>query len=136
MTGNPNMLRAMEKTISLTELERNAERIAKDIEVANTVYRIKRPGHRSMMLIDHQYFESWVATIDFVQRHPNWEAEMEEGQRDILEGRGIPLEVAIKELGLEGRYPKPTRSKPSRSARGTKRARPARRRRRVRRRAQ
>jgi hypothetical protein len=94
------MLEAMEKTISMAQLAKNPERIADDIEAAGTVYRIKRPGRRTMMLVDHQYFESRLATLEFMQRHPNWKQELEETRREYDAGLCIPLEQILAERGL------------------------------------
>ena|SRR2546421_11518942 len=95
------MLNDMEKTISMATLARNPERIALDIELAGTVYRITRRGRRTMLLMDHQYFERWVATFELIQQHPNWEEELAQGRRDIAEGRGIDLDDIRRELGLD-----------------------------------
>jgi hypothetical protein len=40
----------MEKTISLTRLAKDAERVAREIESAGTMYRIKRPGGKSIVV--------------------------------------------------------------------------------------
>jgi hypothetical protein len=95
------MLDEMQKTISMADLAKNAERIAKDIETAGTVYRIRRPGHRPMLLMDQEQLECRIATIEFMARHPNWEQELEEGRREYREGKCVPLDVVIKELGLD-----------------------------------
>lgn len=105
------MLDEMQKTISMAELAKNAEQIAKDIETASTVYRIRRPGHRPMVLMDQQQLESRIATAEFKARHPNWEQEIEEGRREYREGKCIPLDVVVEELGLAERPRKKSGSK-------------------------
>ena len=109
-----HMLIDMEKTISMAELTRNAERIAKDIETAGTVYRVERPGHRSMLLIDLDYFDGRIAALEFMQMHPNWREEIEEGRREFREGKCIPLDLALRELGLDEPSPKTKRAKATR----------------------
>ena len=98
-SGPPRMLDEMPKTISMSQLAKNAERIANDVETANTVYRIKRPGRPTMLLVSDAYMKSLKATVDFMARHPNWEAELAEDE----EGGGIPLEVLVAELEARAR---------------------------------
>ena len=108
------MLEAMEKTISMAQLAKHSERIAADIETAGTVYRIKRPGRKQLLLVDNTYFERWAATMEFIAQHPNWEAELAQAEKDYRDGRYIPLEVVLKELGLEDVATKPARRKTAR----------------------
>jgi PHD/YefM family antitoxin component YafN of YafNO toxin-antitoxin module len=107
----------MEKIISVTDLVRNAARIAKEVEAEGTVYRITRGGRGSMVLVDNEYFEGWMAAIDEMRR-PDWREVLAEARRDSAAGRGRSLEVIAKELGLES-SPKPKSRKPTRrTARG------------------
>lgn len=89
----------MEKTISIAQLAKNPERVADDIETG-TVYRIKHPGRRAMILLDHEVFESRLATLEFMQRHPNWRRELAEARRQYDAGLYVPYEQVRKELGL------------------------------------
>jgi PHD/YefM family antitoxin component YafN of YafNO toxin-antitoxin module len=116
------MLETMEKkTISMAQLAKNAEQIASDIEASGALYRIKRPGGKTMLLMDKAYFDSWVATLEFMQDHPNWRAELDQAERDYRAGLFIPYEQVRKELGLDRRARAPKRG---RSARGTSGGRP------------
>jgi hypothetical protein len=94
------MLAAMEKTISIAQLAKNAEAIAKDIETSGTLYRIKRPGRKRLLLVDDQYFERWAATREFMLRHPNWKQELAQGDREYAAGLYVPLEQILEERGL------------------------------------
>lgn len=97
-----HMLEAMEKkTISMAQLAKNTEQIADDIEASGTLYRIRRPGRKTMLLMDTEYFESWVATVEFMQDHPNWRSELEQSERDYRAGLYIPYDQLRKELGLD-----------------------------------
>ena len=95
------MLEDMEKTISMAQLAKNTAEIAKDIEASGAVYRIKQRGGKTMLLMDKDYFESWVETVEFMQEHPNWRAELEQGERDYAAGLCIPYDQLRKELGLD-----------------------------------
>lgn len=110
----------MERIISVTDLVRNAARIAREIETEGTVYRITRGGRGSMVLVDQEYFDGWMAAIDEMRR-PGWREALAEARRDAAAGRGRDLEVIMKEMGLEGT----TRGKGRRSA--TRSSRPRRR---------
>lgn len=90
----------MERIISMTDLVRNAARIAKDVESEGTIYRITRGGRSSMVLVDNEYYEGWMATIDEMRR-PDWREALAQGRRDAAAGRGRSLDVIAKELGLE-----------------------------------
>ena len=94
------MLEEMRKTISLAQLAKNPERIARDIDSCGAVYHVKRPGRRDMLLMDEEYFEGWLVAIELMQR-PNWREELEQSRRDAEAGRGRDLEEVVKELGLD-----------------------------------
>lgn len=114
------MLSTMEKIISVTDLVRNAASIAKDIEAAGTIYRITRGGRGSMVLVDEEYFNGWMAALDEMRR-PGWRQMHDRTMRDVAAGRGRDLDVVAKELGLEGR-PHARRRKPARRTAGASRA--------------
>jgi hypothetical protein len=40
------------KTISMTQLAKQAERIAMDIESSGATYTVKRPDHRAVIVVD------------------------------------------------------------------------------------
>jgi hypothetical protein len=96
-SASPHILDDMEKTISMSQLAKDPERIARDIEKAGTVYRIRRPGRRSMMLVDQDYLEDQLAMYAFLARHPNLEQELEQGRRDFLDGKCIPIEDVMRD---------------------------------------
>ncbi len=102
----------MERIISVTDLVRNAARIAKDVETEGTVYRITRGGRGSMVLVDNEYYEGWMAAIDEMRR-PDWRETLAEARRDAAAGRGRSLDAIAKELGLEG-SPHPKSRTPAR----------------------
>ncbi len=104
----------MERIISVTDLVRNAARIAKEVETEGTIYRITRGGRGSMVLVDNEYYEGWMAAIDEMRR-PDWRETLVETRRDAASGRGRSLDVIAKELGLEG-SPDTTRRTPARRA--------------------
>jgi PHD/YefM family antitoxin component YafN of YafNO toxin-antitoxin module len=107
----------VERIISVTDLVRNVARIAKEVETEGTIYRITRGGRGSMVLVDEEYFEAWMAAIEEMQR-PGWREALEEGRRDVAAGRGRDLDTIVKELGLEDQSDRKSR-KPSKRAAGT-----------------
>jgi PHD/YefM family antitoxin component YafN of YafNO toxin-antitoxin module len=101
------MLETMERIISVTDLVRNAARIAEDVE-NGTVYRITRGGRGSMVLVDEEYFDGWMAVLDEMRR-PDWREVLEESRRAVAERRGRPLDAIVKELKLEDPPDRPRR---------------------------
>src|SRR5688572_28699362 len=98
----------MEKIISVTDLVRNAARIAKEVETEGTVYRITRGGRGSMVLVDEEYFDGWMAALDEMRR-PGWREALTAARRDVATGRGRSLDVIAEEMGIED--PPRTRSR-------------------------
>src|SRR5258705_12952156 len=90
----------MEKIISVTDLVRNAARVAEEVESEGTIYRITRGGRGSMVLVDEEYFDGWMAALDEMRR-PDWQVAWAEASRDIAARRGRDLDVIAKELRLE-----------------------------------
>ena len=109
----------MEKIISVTDLVRNAASIASEVESEGTIYRITRGGRGSMVLVDEEYFNGWMAALDEVRR-PDWRETYDQTSRDIAAGRGHDLDVVVKELGLEG-HSRTARKTPARRAPRTRR---------------
>ena len=104
----------------MTDLVRNVASIAREVESEGTVFRITRGGRGSMVLVDNEYFEGWMAAIDEMRR-PNWQETLAEARRDAAAGRGRSLDAVAKELGLE-RSPAAKSRKPARRAPGPRRA--------------
>ena len=104
----------MEKIISVTDLVRNTASIAREVETEGTVYRITRGGRGSMVLVDEEYFNGWMAALDEMRR-PDWREVYARTTRDITAGRGRDLDSVAKELGLEG-HSHAGRRKPARRA--------------------
>jgi hypothetical protein len=118
------MLDAMEKTISMAQLAKNTEEIARDIETTGTLYRIKRPGRKRLLLVDDHYLERLAATIEFKLMHPNWKEELAESRRQYQAGLCIPLEQALAERGLADLAPNSkSKGSPGRAARGRRKRR-------------
>ena len=106
----------MQRIISVTDLVRNAARIAEELATEDTVYRITRGGRGSMVLVSEEYFNGWVAAIEEMQR-PGWKHELEQARRDAAAGRGRTLDEVAKELGLEDTSRRKRRTPATRPAR-------------------
>jgi hypothetical protein len=104
----------MEKTISLARLAKNVERVAREIESAGTVYRIRRPGGKSIVVMDQGHLDAELEWAAFFAAHPNWRAEIETAERELRDGRTVPLDAVLTSL----RSPRMTEA----SARGESRA--------------
>ena len=106
----------MEKIISVTDLVRNTASIAREVSDEGTIYRITRGGRGSMVLVDEEYFNGWMAALDEMRR-PDWREVYDQTSRDIAAGRGRDLDAVAKELGLEGRSHTGRRKSARRAAR-------------------
>jgi PHD/YefM family antitoxin component YafN of YafNO toxin-antitoxin module len=92
----------VQKIISVTDFVRNATRIADEIEKDGTVYRITRGGRGSLVLVDEEYFEGWMAALDEMSR-PGWKALLDTSRGEVDTGHGKDLETVAKEMKLEGK---------------------------------
>lgn len=118
------MLDDMQKTISMSELSKHADRIAKDVDRRKTLYRVNRPSGRDIMIMNLDHYESWVASVEFVTQHPNWREELEESDQQYRDGECRLLEDVLKELGIVVPPPHAPRRTPARRAsRGGKKSR-------------
>jgi PHD/YefM family antitoxin component YafN of YafNO toxin-antitoxin module len=116
----------MERIISVTDLVRNAARIADEVTAEGTIYRITRGGRGAMVLVDEEYFEGWMAAIDEMRRS-DWREVLDQARRDMAEGRGRTLDSVAKEIERDHpalttrRGPAPGATK-TRGKQGTRRA--------------
>lgn len=115
-----------EKIISMAQLVKNTEQIARDIETTGTRYRIKRPGGKQgMLLIDAEYYESWRAAIELMKQ-PDWRAQWDRARQERTTGLGRTVDELAQELGLD-RPAQPkcrsatTRAAPPRRTKGARR---------------
>jgi len=93
------MLDQMQKTISLAKFVRSAKHVTNEVE-SGAIYRIRSRRNRSVLLVDEERYEGWMAAFEFMQR-PNWRAELDEAERDAVEGRLYDLSDVLREFGLE-----------------------------------
>jgi len=84
---------AWKKIISVTDLVRNAASIAREVEAEGTVYRITRGGRSSMVLVDEESVNGWMAALDEMRR-PAWREVHDQTSRDIAARRGRNLSYA------------------------------------------
>src|SRR5437899_11618641 len=96
-----HVLDEMDKTISMAEVKEDVERVYATAETSRGFYRVERRGHRTIVLDDEEYLDDWMAMIELVAHHPNWQQLLEEGERDVREGRALELHEVLRELGLE-----------------------------------
>jgi len=112
----------MEKIISVTDLVRNAARIAEEIETEGTVFRVTRGGRGSMVLVDESYFDGWMAALDEMRR-PGWQERLAQARREVAAKRGRSLDAIAKEMGLEGTAHPDRRAAPPRASTSRRRTR-------------
>jgi hypothetical protein len=95
------------KTISMRELLTKAERIATDIDSSGTIYRIKRRGHKTLVLIDECELQLLEESIDFMFENPHWQeefvrlAQIGRAQLGDSARRGITLDEYLRKRRLD-----------------------------------
>ena len=88
------------KAISLTQLAKNPEVVARDIDTSGAIYRIKCPGQRMMVLMHEEAFEGWLVVAE-LSGNPDVQAQLEQSRRDSAAGLGRTLDEIEKERGLD-----------------------------------
>lgn len=85
------MLSFMQKTISLARFAKDPERIAREIEKAGTIYKIKRPNGTMLLVMD----EAELYWREYLSHYPDWRKEKADAERELREGKMIPFEVVL-----------------------------------------
>lgn len=117
------MLSFMQKTISLARFAKDPERIAREIEKAGTVYKIKRPNGKTLLVMD----EVELYWREYLSHYPDWRKDLAEGERELREGKCAPLDGVIADLRkrakraarggrAEAGRPRPGAARPQRSS--------------------
>ena len=112
------MLDEMHRTISMAAVVKDPKAVFDAIETSREFYRIRRPGHRTMILVDEEELDGYIAALEFMSR-PNWREQLEQSERDVAEGRTYSLDEVLGDLGLE-RTANGIRKKPSRKPAATR----------------
>jgi PHD/YefM family antitoxin component YafN of YafNO toxin-antitoxin module len=95
------MLEAMRrKTISMAQLAKNPENVARDIDSSGAVYCITRRGRTAMVMMDEDAFETWQLQLELA-RNPKLRAQIDRSRRDFAEGRYRSLDDIEKDMGLD-----------------------------------
>lgn len=95
-----NYSSSMQRVISMADFVRDADRIAKEVQADKTVYRVRSGKRSGVVVLDEDFYEGWLATIELM-RQPNWREVLDRGRRDARAGIGITLQDLIKELGFD-----------------------------------
>lgn len=85
------MLSFMQKTISLARFAKDPERIAREIEKAGTIYKIKRPNGKVILVME----EAELYWREYLSHYPDWRKEKTDAERELREGKMIPFEVVL-----------------------------------------
>lgn len=78
-------------TLSATEVRNNFFDILDEIEQTNVPYTITRAGKPKAVIMNAEEYESWMETLD-IMSNPETVRGIEEGRKDLKEGRYITLE--------------------------------------------
>ncbi len=88
------------KTISLTEARKRIFEIAEDVQRPDTHYVFTENGRPKAVMMSVEEFEGWQETVDVVLHNPNIFEEIAEAEQDFREGRTIPFETVLAEMGF------------------------------------
>ena len=88
------------KTISLTEARKNIFDIAKDVQKPGSHYVFTENGRPKAVMMSAEEFDSWQETIDVVLHNPDILEDVAEAERDLKEGKTIPFEQVLFEMGF------------------------------------
>ena len=86
-------------TLSATEVRNNFFEILDEVEQTNVPYTITRAGKPKAVIMNAEEYESWVETLD-IMSNPELVKGIEEGKKDLREGRYITLDELMKEENL------------------------------------
>ena len=93
---------AMDKSITLEELQSRANEIAEDVATTGAVYHVVRAGSpKHLVVLDEDTFSGWLHAIDEMRR-PGFAEEYAETSLELQAGAGHDLEH-VKETLLGDR---------------------------------
>ena len=82
-------------TLSATEVRKNFFDILDKVQKTNLPYTITLGGKPKAVIMNAEEYESWMETLD-IMSNPETVKGIEEGKKDIAEGRYITLDELMK----------------------------------------
>ena len=89
------------KTIPLSKVRQQLLKIAKEIEKKpDTVVDVSKYGKPLLKIISTELYESLLETLNILGDEETLQ-QLKKAIQEVKEGKTIPLDEALKELGLE-----------------------------------
>jgi len=90
----------MIKTLSITEVRNNLPRLVNSVHKKLDEYTITVNGSPAAVLMSIDELESLRETLE-IMSDKKLMRSIKQGEKEIAEGKGIPWEQVVKELGLD-----------------------------------
>jgi prevent-host-death family protein len=90
---------SLKTTLSITEARKKIFRIADEVQKPGTIYTLTGNGRAKAVILSAEEFESWQETIEVMNQFPNLSKDIEEAEKDLRDGKTVPLEDVLEEHG-------------------------------------
>lgn len=85
----------MDSIIPISDLQTKAKKYVEQVKTTLKPVVITQRGRAAAVLVSYEEFEGLKATQDEMS-YPDWKERLERAERDLAEGKGIPLEVYLR----------------------------------------
>lgn len=90
---------SLKNILSITEARKKIFHIADEVQKPGTVYILTENGRAKVVMLSAEEFESWQETLEVYQQFPNLDKDIEEAEKELRQGKTIPLEEVLEEHG-------------------------------------
>lgn len=87
-------------TLPITEVRRRLFEITKAVRKPGVHYTITENGKPTVVIMSVDQYESWQETLSVLEDFPNLLEDIKDAEEDLKAGRTVPLEVVLREHGL------------------------------------
>ena len=88
-----------EKIISITNGRRDLFKIAEEVQLPNTFYKLTVDGNPKIVMMSHDEFQSIMETLEILS-NPEIMDDLREAEEDFKKGNYVSLEEVKKNLGI------------------------------------
>ena len=85
----------MDSIIPISDLQTKAKKYVDQVKATSKPIVITQRGRAAAVLVGYEEFEGLKATQDEMS-YSDWNERLERAERDFANGKGIPLEVYLK----------------------------------------
>lgn len=88
-----------EKIISITNGRRNLFKIAEEVQLPNTFYKLTVDGSPKIVMMSHDEFQSIMETLEILS-DPKIMNDLKKSEEDFKKGNYVSLEEIKRDLGI------------------------------------